>query len=89
VIGLKQRELIHDILKRSEGHLDAGEIYQRARQRSPSITLSTVYRNLHLFRKPALVEQHQSCLASYCPDCQQRLSINNSHATVSGLKEVR
>jgi len=140
-----QRELVHDILKRSEGHLDADEIYQQARQRSPSISLSTVYRNLHLFRKLGLVEQHQfgsryfyetatrvrhhhlvclgcgrvfefECpstehlktqigqeegfkvteadvrLAGYCPDCQQRLSINNNDTedtTISCREEVR
>jgi len=125
-----QRELIQDILRRSEGHLDADEIYQKARQKSPSISLSTVYRNLRVFKRMGLVEQHQfgsryfyettrvthhhlvclSCgrvfefkcpstehlksrikkeegfkvteadvrLAGYCPDCQQRLSVNTS-----------
>ena len=138
-----QRELINDILKRSEGHLDADEIYRRARQRLASISLSTVYRNLRVFKKLGLIEQHQfgshyfyetatrvrhhhlvclgcgrvfefKCpltehlktkisqeegfkvtetdvrLAGYCPDCQQRLSINNNEdTTISCLEEVR
>lgn len=54
-----QRELIQDILKRSEGHLDADEIYERARLKSPGISLSTVYRNLQLFKEVGLVEEHQ------------------------------
>ena len=55
----EQRHLIQEILEQADGHLDAGEIYQRAHQRSPSISLSTVYRNLQVFRKLGLVEQHQ------------------------------
>ena len=134
----EQRHLIQKILQQADGHLDADEIYQRARQRSPSISLSTVYRNLRVFRKLGLVEQHQlgsryfyetatraghhhlvclgcgrvfefKCpstehlkfrinqeegfkvteadvrLGGYCPDCQQRLSTNNSEdVTVTG-----
>ena len=55
----EQRELIREILRHADGHLDADEIYQQARQKSPSISLSTVYRNLQLFKEMALVEEHQ------------------------------
>lgn len=55
----KQRALIQDILRNSKGHLDTDEIYQQARSISPGISLSTVYRNLKMFRKQGLVEQYQ------------------------------
>lgn len=55
----RQRELIQEILQQADGHLDADEIYQQARQRSPSISLSTVYRNLQVFKELGLVEEHQ------------------------------
>lgn len=55
----EQRELILEILKGSKGHLDADEVYHRARQRSPGISLSTVYRNLRVFATLGLVEQRQ------------------------------
>ncbi|GAI13556.1 unnamed protein product, partial [marine sediment metagenome] len=42
----EQRQLLLEIIQQAEGHLDADEIYQRARQRLPSISLSTVYRSL-------------------------------------------
>ena len=54
-----QRQLILGIIQQTDGHLDADEIYQRARQKSPSISLSTVYRNLQLFKELELVEEHQ------------------------------
>jgi len=55
----EQRELIQQILQHADEHLDADKIYERARQRSPSISLSTVYRNLQLFKEMGLVEEHQ------------------------------
>ena len=55
----EQRELIGEILQHADRHLDADEIYQQARQRSPSISLSTVYRNLQVFKELGLVEEHE------------------------------
>lgn len=55
----EQRELIQRILQQAGGHMDADEIYRQARQKSPSISLSTVYRNLLIFKDLGLVEEHQ------------------------------
>jgi Fur family ferric uptake transcriptional regulator len=55
----QQRQLILKILKQAGGHIDADEIYRQARQKSRSISLSTVYRNLQLFKELRLVEEHQ------------------------------
>lgn len=55
----EQRQLIQEILRHADGHLDANEIYQQARQRSTRISLSTVYRNLQLFKEIGLVEEHR------------------------------
>jgi Fe2+ or Zn2+ uptake regulation protein len=55
----EQRQLIQDILQHADGHLDADEIYQRARLKSPGISLSTVYRNLQMFKELGLIEEHR------------------------------
>jgi Fur family ferric uptake transcriptional regulator len=52
-----QRRLLLDILRRSEGHLDADELYRLAKEREPHISLSTVYRSLSLFKELGLVEE--------------------------------
>jgi len=52
-----QRALILEIIRRGEGHLDADEIYRRARQRVPRLSLSTVYRTLQMLKKLGLVEE--------------------------------
>lgn len=54
-----QRTLLLEILKRQSGHLDAVELYERARHKQPRLSLSTVYRNLQLFKKLGLVEEHR------------------------------
>lgn len=53
-----QRAIVLDIIRRGEGHLDADEIYRRARQREPRISLSTVYRCLQKFKDLGLVEEY-------------------------------
>jgi Fe2+ or Zn2+ uptake regulation protein len=53
-----QRAIILDIIKRSESHLDADEIYQQARKKEPRISLSTVYRSLQKFTEMRLVEEY-------------------------------
>ena len=53
-----QRTLLLDLIRQSDRHLDADELYRRAREKHPLISLSTVYRNLQLFKKLGLVEEH-------------------------------
>jgi Fur family ferric uptake transcriptional regulator len=55
----KQRQLILGIIQQAAEHLDAEQIYERVRQMSPGVSLSTVYRNLHLFTKAGLLAEHQ------------------------------
>jgi Fur family ferric uptake transcriptional regulator len=67
----EQRQLIREILRHADEHLDADEIYRQARQRSPSISLSTVYRNLQVFKELGLVEEHQFGNRRYYEPAQQ------------------
>jgi Fur family ferric uptake transcriptional regulator len=52
-----QRALILDVISRAEEHLDADEVYRRARERQPGLSLSTVYRNLQTLKKLGLVKE--------------------------------
>lgn len=52
-----QRRLLLDILRHSEGHLDADELYRLAKAREPRLSLSTVYRSLRLFKELGLIEE--------------------------------
>ena len=52
-----QRQLLLDILHEARGHLGAKELYRRAADRDPRISLATVYRNLRLFKEIGLVDE--------------------------------
>jgi Fe2+ or Zn2+ uptake regulation protein len=52
-----QRSLIMEIIRQGEGHLDADEIYRRAREKRSRLSFSTVYRALQTFKKLGLVEE--------------------------------
>ncbi len=44
-----QRQVIYDVLCSIDGHPSPEEVYDRVKQRISSISLATVYKNLHLF----------------------------------------
>jgi Fur family ferric uptake transcriptional regulator len=52
-----QRALILEIIRQGEGHLDADEIYRRARKKQPRLSLSTVYRTVQALKKLGLIEE--------------------------------
>ncbi len=52
-----QRALILEIIRHGRGHLDADEIYRRAREKHSRLSLSTVYRTLQTLKKLGLVEE--------------------------------
>ncbi len=52
-----QRALLLELIRQGEGHLDADELYRRAREKQPRLSLSTVYRTLQLLKQLGLVEE--------------------------------
>lgn len=53
-----QRTLLLDLIRQSEGHLDAENLYRQAKEKHPRLSLSTVYRTLQLFKRLGLVDEH-------------------------------
>ena len=52
-----QRALLLEIIRRGDEHMDAFELYRRAQEKEPRISLSTVYRTLQKFKELSLVEE--------------------------------
>jgi len=52
-----QRTMILAEVQAAEGHLTAGEIFERVRRRDPKIAYGTVYRSLHLLAAHGLVQE--------------------------------
>lgn len=60
-LGLKmteQRRVIARVLSESEDHPDVEEVYRRATEFDPRISLATVYRTLRLFEDVNLLARH-------------------------------
>ena len=54
-----QRRLLLELIRDSEEHLNAKELYQRAHAMDESIGPATVYRSLNLFKELGLVDQRR------------------------------
>lgn len=52
-----QRAAILEEVRAADGHLTAGDIFERVHARYPSIAYGTVYRTLHLFAERGLVQE--------------------------------
>jgi Fe2+ or Zn2+ uptake regulation protein len=52
-----QRAIILEEVENAEGHLTAGEIFERVKKRYPSIAYGTVYRTLHLLAEHDLIQE--------------------------------
>lgn len=54
---IPKRAAVLRVLRESEGHLQADEIYRRVRQVYPGIVLATVYNNLHALTEAGLIRR--------------------------------
>lgn len=52
-----QRAIILTEVETADGHLTAGEIFERVRRRYPKIAYGTVYRTLHLLAEHKLIQE--------------------------------
>lgn len=50
-----QRAAILEEVRAADGHLTAGDIFERVHRRYPSIAYGTVYRTLHLFAERGII----------------------------------
>jgi len=53
-----QRRIIAQVLSDAEDHPDAEELYRRASELDPNISLATVYRTVRLFADANIIETH-------------------------------
>ena len=53
----RQREAVLQVIRESENHLTASEIFEAARKRLPSISYATVYNSLKYLRETGLVHE--------------------------------
>ena len=53
-----QRRVIAKVLSEATDHHDVEEVYRRATQTDPKISIATVYRTVRLFEESGILERH-------------------------------
>jgi len=81
-----QRRLLLELLRNTEGHIDAKELYLRARARNESIGPATVYRSLNLFKQLGLVDERK--LGKVCCCYEIKKSSEHQHLVCQGCGKV-
>ena len=72
----KQRELILNILKQSDRHLTADEIFFLAKLKMPSIAMATIYNNLNAMHEAGMINRlHIDGVA----DCFDKITEPHDH----------
>ncbi|HEX3435792.1 MAG TPA: Fur family transcriptional regulator [Pseudacidobacterium sp.] len=52
-----QRQILFEVLGNMHGHPSPEEVYARVKRRIPSISLATVYKNIHLFLESGIFRE--------------------------------
>jgi len=81
-----QRRLLLELLRNTEKHIDAKELYRRASARGESISPATVYRNLNLFKQLGLVDERK--LGKVCCYYEIKKSPEHQHMVCQGCDKI-
>ncbi len=52
-----QRQVLYEVMRAAGGHPSPEEVYARVRERIPTISLATVYKNIHLFVESGVLRE--------------------------------
>ena len=52
-----QRQVLYEVMQTMPGHPSPDEVYARIKEKIPSISLATVYKNIHLFVESGVLKE--------------------------------
>jgi Fe2+ or Zn2+ uptake regulation protein len=69
----KQRQMVYDVLMKKRDHPTASEVFDRTKDRMPTISLATVYNCLETLTQCGLVKQVNvdRSASRYCPNLRE------------------
>jgi len=72
-----QRLAICEIILSSKEHPTVDQIYERVREKHPTISLATVYQTLHLLSQIGMLQElgFSNCVSRYDPDTSPHINI--------------
>ncbi len=81
----KQRELILQILKQSDRHLTADEVFFLAKLKMPSIAMATIYNNLNAMTDAGMINRVHIDGGA---DCYERETAPHDHLLCEGCGKL-
>ena len=57
IAATHQRQVLYEVMQKMDGHPSLDEVYDRVRERVPSVSLATVYKNIHLFVESGVLRE--------------------------------
>jgi Fur family ferric uptake transcriptional regulator len=81
-----QRQLLLELLRDADEHIDAKELYRRASARDQSIGPATVYRSLNLFKELGMVDEVR--LGKVCCYYEIKQSPEHQHLVCQGCGKI-
>ena len=57
ITATHQRQVLYEVMQGMEGHPSPEEVYARVKEQIPSISLATVYKNIHLFVESGVLRE--------------------------------
>ncbi len=82
----KQRQFLLELIRETEGHVDARELFRMAAGKDSSISPATVYRSLNLFKQLGLIDEKR--LGQARCYYEARHSPQHQHLVCSGCGKV-
>ena len=82
----KQRQLLLELIRETNGHVDAKELFRLAASKDRSISPATVYRSLSLFKQLGLIDEKR--LGQARCYYEARHSPQHQHLVCSGCGKV-
>jgi Fe2+ or Zn2+ uptake regulation protein len=81
----RQRRVVLQVVRESQGHPTAGEVFEAARKHTPSISFATVYNSLRYLKEAGLVSEITFGNAASRYDCE---TSRHDHAICTGCGKL-
>ena len=85
-----QRQVLYEVMKSMHGHPSPEEVYARVKKKVPSISLATVYKNIHLFVESGVfskVSMHHGSLRVEMNDEEHHHMVCSKCRTITDIGE--
>jgi Fur family peroxide stress response transcriptional regulator len=83
-----QRQVLYEVMKTMYGHPSPEEVYARVKKKVPSISLATVYKNIHLFVESVVFREVSMHHGSLRVEMNDEAHHHMVHSKCKGITDI-